>query len=142
MTKFRLHRIIEVKEKLVEEKEGELEAVLHVLNEIRVNIKTIERDIENTYREMTIPSLRGGDFSVLKDYTTYLNDKKLLLNEEKERTERRIRMLRANLVNLMKELKMLETLKSKSSKELKKSENRKEQKNLDGMALRLGERRI
>ncbi|OPY83730.1 MAG: Flagellar FliJ protein [Syntrophorhabdus sp. PtaU1.Bin153] len=142
MTKFRLHRIIDVKEKLIEEKEGELEAALQMLNSIDVDINAIEKDIENTYKEMTIPALKGGDFTVLRDYTTYLSDKRMLMIEEKERTERRIRTLRANLVNLMKELKMLETLKSKTSKAIKKSENRKEQKNLDGMALRLGERRI
>jgi flagellar biosynthesis chaperone FliJ len=37
---------------------------------------------------------------------------------------------------------MLETLKSKAFKVMKKSENRKEQKNLDAMALRLEERRL
>jgi len=142
MTKFRLDRIIEVKEKLIEDKEGELETALHMLNELTTSILTLEKDIEATYKEMTIPSLSGGDFSVLKDYTTYLSDKRLLMIEEKEDMERRILTLRANLVDLMKELKMLETLKSKTYKAIKKFENRKEQKNLDGMALRLGERRI
>ncbi len=39
----------------------------------------------------------------------------------------------------MKELKMLEILKSKANKVMKKNENRKIQKNLDAMALRIEE---
>ncbi|NLW34866.1 MAG: flagellar export protein FliJ, partial [Syntrophorhabdus aromaticivorans] len=137
MTKFRLHRIIEIKEKLIEEKEGELETALHTLNKLSADIRAVEKNIEDTYEEMTISSLSGGDFSVVKDYIAYLGDKRLLVIEEKEHVERRIFELRANLVELMKELKMLETLKSKTFKAIKKSENRKEQKDLDGMALRL-----
>ncbi|HBA55525.1 flagellar export protein FliJ [Syntrophorhabdus aromaticivorans] len=142
MTKFRLHRIIEIKEKLIEEKEGELETALHTLNKLSADIRAVEKNIEDTYEEMTISSLSGGDFSVVKDYIAYLGDKRLLVIEEKEHVERRIFELRANLVELMKELKMLETLKSKTFKAIKKSENRKEQKDLDGMALRLGGRRV
>ena len=142
MTKFRLHRIIEIKEKLIEEKEGELETALHTLNKLSADIRAVEKNIEDTYEEMTISSLSGGDFSVVKDYIAYLGDKRLLVIEEKEHVERRIFELRANLVELMKELKMLETLKSKTFKAIKKCENRKEQKDLDGMALRLGGRRV
>jgi flagellar export protein FliJ len=142
MTKFRLHRIIEIKEKLIEEKEGELETALHMLNKLSADIQAVEKNIEDTYKEMTISSLSGGDFSVVKDYIAYLSDKRLLVIEEKEHMELRILDLRANLVELMKELKMLETLKSKTFKAIKKSESRKEQKDLDGMALRLGGRRV
>jgi flagellar biosynthesis chaperone FliJ len=42
----------------------------------------------------------------------------------------------------MKELKMLEILRSKAAKVVKRTENRRIQKNLDSMALRIGERRI
>jgi flagellar export protein FliJ len=91
---------------------------------------------------LAIPSLSGGDFSVLKDYLSYLNDRKQRLIDEKDLTQQRIEQLRINLINLMKELKMLEILRSKAAKVVKRTENRRIQKNLDSMALRIGERRI
>lgn len=142
MTKFRLNRIIEVKEKFIEDKERELEGTLSTLNDIIMGIDTVEKDIEKSYNKMTIPSLSGCDFSVLKDYLSYLDNRRLCLLDEKSNVQKRIDQIRADLVELLKELKMLETLKSKAFKVMKKSENRKEQKNLDAMALRLGERRI
>jgi flagellar export protein FliJ len=142
MTKFRLNRIIEVKEKLIEDKERELEETISVINNIISDIDTTERNIINNYNELSIPSISGCDFAVLKDYLSYLENKKLCLLQEKANIQQRIEQLRANLIELMKELKMLETLKSKSAKMMKKTENRKVQKNLDAMALRLEERRI
>jgi flagellar export protein FliJ len=142
MTKFRLNRIIEVKEKLIEDKERELEGAISALNDIIMGIDTVEKDIEKSYNKLTTPSLSGCDFSVLKDYLAYLDNRRLCLLDEKADAQERIGQLRANLVELLKELKMLEILKSKAFKAMKKTENRKEQKNLDAMALRLEERRI
>jgi flagellar export protein FliJ len=142
MTKFRLSRIIEVKEKLIEDKERELEETISAMNEIIQGIDVTEKDIEKSYDKLTFPSLSGGDFSVLKDYLSYLENRKMCFFDEKANTQQRIDHLRANLVELLKELKMLETLQSKALKVLKKNENRKGQKNLDAMALRIEERRI
>ena len=142
MTKFRLSRIIDIKEKLIEDKERELEEVINIMSDITVALDATEKDTEKTYNELAIPSLSGGDFSVLKDYLSYLNDRKQRLFEEKEITQQRIEQLRVNLFSLMKELKMLDILRSKSAKVIKRTENRKIQKNLDSMALRIGERRI
>jgi flagellar export protein FliJ len=142
MTKFRLSRIIEIKEKLIEDKERELEGAISSLNEIMAGIETAEKDIERSYNKMTIPSLSGCDFSVLKDYLAYLDNRKLCLLEERSNVQKRIDQIRADLVEFLKELKMLETLRSKAFKVMKKSENRKEQKSLDAMALRLEERGI
>ena len=142
MTKFRLSRIIEVKEKLIEDKERELEETISAMNDIIQDIDITEKDIEKSYNKLTFPSLSGGDFSVLKDYLTYLENRKTCLLDEQANTQQRIDHLRANLVELLKEQKMLETLQSKALKVLKKNENRKVQKNLDAMALRIEERRI
>jgi len=142
MTKFRLNRIIEIKEKLIEDKERELEGTISALNEIVLTIDAVESDIAQNYNKLTIPSLSGCDFSVLRDYLSYLGEKKHFLFDEKADVQKRIDQARANLVELMKELKMLETLKSKAFKAMKKTENRKEQKSLDAMALRIEERRI
>jgi flagellar export protein FliJ len=139
MTKFRLSRIIEVKEKLIEDKERELEGAISILNDVIASIQSIEKDTENSYGTLTIPSLSGGDFSVIKDYLSYLENRRACLLDEKASTESKIDHLRVDLVELMKEMKMLETLQSKTFKAMKKSANRKEQKNLDAMALRLSE---
>ena len=142
MTKFRLSRIIDVKEKLIEDKERELEEAINTIDDITLALDATEKDVEKTYNELAIPSLSGGDFSVLKDYLSYLNDRKQSLIDEKDLTQQRIEQLRINLINLMKELKMLEILRSKAAKVVKRTENRRIQKNLDSMALRIGERRI
>jgi flagellar export protein FliJ len=142
MTKFRLSRIIEIKEKLIEDKERELEETVSAMNDIILGIDVTDKDIEKSYNKLTIPSLSGGDFSVLKDYLSYLENRKMRLHDEKANTQQKIDHLRANLVELLKELKMLETLQSKTLKVFKKNENRKEQKNLDAMALRIEERRL
>jgi flagellar export protein FliJ len=142
MTKFRLSRIIDVKEKLIEDKERELEEAINTIDDITMALDATEKDVEKTYNELAIPSLSGGDFSVLKDYLSYLNDRKQSLIDEKDLTQQRIEQLRINLINLMKELKMLEILRSKAAKVVKRTENRRIQKNLDSMALRIGERRI
>jgi flagellar export protein FliJ len=142
VSKFRLDRIIEVKEKHIEDKEAELELTVSNLRSLINDIAVIEQDIEKTYNEMVTPSIKGNDFSVLKDYLAYLENRRLAMLEEKEHIEEQISLLKSELVELLKELKMLETLRTKSFKALKKSENRKEQKNLDAMALRLGERRL
>jgi len=142
MTKFRLSRIIDVKEKLIEDKERELEEAINTIDDITLALDATEKDVEKSYNELAIPSLSGGDFSVLKDYLSYLNDRKHRLIDEKDLTQQRIEQLRINLINLMKELKMLEILRSKAAKVVKRTENRRIQKNLDSMALRIGERRI
>ena len=142
MTKFRLSRIIDVKEKLIEDKERELEETISAMNDIMQGIDVTEKEIEKNYNKLTFPSLSGGDFSVLKDYLTYLENRMMCLLDEQANTQQRIDHLRANLVELLKEQKMLETLQSKALKVLKKNENRKVQKNLDAMALRIEERRI
>jgi flagellar export protein FliJ len=142
MTKFRLSRIIEIKEKLIEDKERELEGAISALNDIVAAIQFVEKDTESSYNKLTMPALSGGDFSVIKDYLLFLENKRLCLIDEKANTETRIDHIRADLVELLKELKMLETLQSKTFKAMKKSANRKEQKNLDAMALRIEERRL
>ena len=142
MTKFCLSRIIDVKEKLIEDKERELEEAINTIDDITMALDATEKDVEKTYNELAIPSLSGGDFSVLKDYLSYLNDRKHRLIDEKDLTQQRIEQLRINLINLMKELKMLEILRSKAAKVVKRTENRRIQKNVEHMALRIGERRI
>ncbi len=88
MTKFRLSRIIEVKEKLIEDKERELEEAISVMKDIISGIDATEKDIEKNYDELTIPSLSGGDFSVLKDYLSYLRTESRFLLTKRQMPNR------------------------------------------------------
>lgn len=142
MNTFRLHRIMEVKRKVIEEKEGELHGAAQELAALDLTIEGLSKDIEESYTGFAAPSLSGQDFSVLKDYLAYLERKRLDLFEEREGLLERMDAVKAELVELFKELKMLETLESKMVKAMKKSENRREQKSLDEMALRLDVRRL
>ena len=73
MTKFRLSRIIDVKEKLIEDKERELEEAINTIDDITLALDATEKDVEKTYNELAIPSLSGGDFSVLNDCLSCLS---------------------------------------------------------------------
>jgi flagellar export protein FliJ len=133
---LRIERLIEIKEKLKEEKERELEEVKAVMQLIVSNIRDIEATINATYNPILTTTLSGEDFAVLKDYINYLNEKKTNLVAEGERVKKKVEVLRSQFFEMAKELKMFEKLKAKSDAVLKKSENRKEQKKLDAMALR------
>lgn len=133
---------MEVKQKRIEDKEGELQATLKGLNDLNASIEVLGREIEESYNGLTVPSLSGQDFSVIKDYLAYLDQRRIDLMEEKERMQGKMNVLKAELVDLLKELKMLEALESKTLQAIKKSENRREQKKLDQIALRLEERRL
>ena len=56
--------------------------------------------------------------------------------------QEKIAVLKEELIDLMKEIKMLNTLKEKILATLKKSYNRREQKLLDDIALRIEEKRM
>ena len=57
--------------------------------------------------------------------------------EEMAALQESMDLLKAELLGRLKELKMLETLESKMLKGMKRAENRKDQKSLDQLALRL-----
>lgn len=139
MNKFRLNKIIEVKEKLIEDKVMELETEIMKLTEISNNIQSLSNTIENNYNSLMTNLLNGNDFSVLKDYLTHLESRKGELTEKKEGVTQRIYTLKMELLELLKDVKILERLKLNVLKTIKKSQNRKEQKSLDDMALRIVE---
>lgn len=137
MNKFRLHRIMEVKRKVLEDKEGELDGAAKELAALNLGIDALAADIEETYQGFIGSTLSGQDFSVIKDYLAHLERKRLNSMEEMAALQESMDLLKAELLGLLKELKMLETLESKMLKGMKRSENRKEQKSLDQLALRL-----
>jgi len=140
MSKFRLERVIEVKNKVMDDKKKDLDRALTALNGINEAIVTVEADIKRSYEAMNSP-MGGGDFSVLRDFLFHLDGKKANLLEEKAQASAKLGAIRAELLELAKELRMLDTLKSKALQREKKLQNRKEQKTMDDMALRAEEKR-
>jgi flagellar biosynthesis chaperone FliJ len=141
MLKERIDRIIEIKEKMMDNKEREIETEKSRLDSMIRSIADIELEIESNYDKITSTSLSGNDFSVITDYVEYLEKKKYTLIVEKESLEEKIILLKAELLDLLKEVKILGTLKEKIVASLKKSFNRREQKLLDEIALRTEEQR-
>jgi flagellar export protein FliJ len=140
--KDRLERIIEIKEKIMDDKEREIEEEKNKLDSTNQAIKTIDTDIDVNYERMTATSMQGNDFSVITGYIEHLDNVKSSLIEESELLQRKIVLLKEELIDLMKEIKMLGTLKDKISAALKKSLNRREQKLLDDIALRVDEKKM
>ncbi|MBA4416643.1 MAG: hypothetical protein C0392_01840 [Syntrophus sp. (in: bacteria)] len=136
MPKFRLERIIEIKNKLMDDKKNEFEGAKAEMSAIDGAIRSLEMDINNNYENMAVNSMAGSDFTVLKDYLYSLEVKKANLLEEREEIIMKIEKIKAELFELAKEIKMFEKLKSKAYQAEKKFLNRKEQKILDEIALR------
>ena len=142
MLKDRLDRIIEIKEKIMDDKEREIEEEKSKLDSVNRAIEAVDIDIEKNYERMTGKSIQGNDFSVITDYLEYLENMKCSLIGERETVEEKIAILKEELIELMKEMKMLGTLRDKIIATLKKTFNRREQKLLDDIALRIEEKKI
>jgi flagellar export protein FliJ len=142
MLKNRLERIIEIKEKLMDDKEREIEEEKGKLDSVNHAIETVDADIEKNYERITGKSIKGNDFSVITDYLEYLENRRCSLIGERESVLEKITILKEELVNFMKEIKMLGTLRGKIIAALKKSFNRREQKLLDDIGLRIEEKRM
>jgi len=142
MLKDRLDRIIEIKEKIMDDKEREIEEEKSKLETVNRAIETVDIDIEKNYERMTGKPMQGNDFSVITDYREYLENMKCSLIGERETVQDKIAILKEELIELMKEMKMLGTLRDKILATLKKSLNRREQKLLDDIALRIEGKKI
>ncbi len=136
MFRFRYKRLAEVKEKLLEHKQMELDTAVQALNEIIDAIDKVRQEIESNFNDMISRPMTGEEFSTLTAYLNYLDGKKLTFLEEKERREMRVDGLRAELLALSIELKMLEKLEVKDLAVFKKTSNKKQQKAMDDLALR------
>ena len=141
MSKFRLDNVIEVKEKLLDDKRVEMENCLAEINNISNDINEISDTINVNYNKISVTTLSGSDFYVIKEYIIYLEDKNHKLIGQREDLKVIADSLTSELFELLKEIKMLEILKSKALRTIKKSENRREQKILDDLALRSNDRR-
>jgi flagellar export protein FliJ len=142
MMKDRLERIIEIKETLMDDKERKIDEEKGKLDSVHRAIEAVDTDIEKNYERITGTSMNGNDFSVIMEYLEYLENMKCSLVGERESVQEKIDVLKEELIDLLKEIKMLNTLRDKILATLKKSFNRREQKLLDDIALRIEEKRL
>jgi flagellar export protein FliJ len=137
MSDFRYDRLMEVKEKLLEQKQRNLEAALLAVQETITKISDVDKRILNTYHDMTTRCLYGKEMTTMIDHITFLDSTKTQLIEEKKERQTIIEIVRKELWDLEMDLKMLEKLKSKNLAIIKKARNKKEQKLMDELALRI-----
>ena len=137
MSEFRYNRLLEVKEKLLEHKQTELEIAIASVAAVVSDIEKVEKETAVTYDQITSRCLTGKELSILTGYLSYLDERKASLYEEKEKRETRVSTIRRELQALEMELKILEKLKAKALQAARKVRNRKEQRVMDDLALRI-----
>jgi flagellar export protein FliJ len=137
MRSDRLRRIIELKARLMEEKERVLDQYNKDRDIICSNIDQLDADIDMNYYEVSTRCLSGNEFLVLRDYLEHLSRMRKDASAQKELVESKIAAVRKELYEMLKEIKMLDGLKERTLSAARKAENRRHQKLLDEIALRL-----
>jgi len=135
--KVRFDKLIEVKENLLSEKKKELQHTIDLFETVNQEIVSLEEDIKRNYAKLSLIVSDSNEVYVLRERILWLEAKKSTLLKEKDKLAKMIDSLKTELADILKEIKMLETLKSKALYSLKKIANRKKQKKLDELALRL-----
>jgi len=133
----RLQRIIELKERLMEEKERVLDQQEKERDILISNIELLGNKINTSYSELFTRCFDGNEFASLKDYLEHLGRMKVGALARKELVDRRIAAVRAELHDMLKEVKVLDVLKERSLSAMRRAQNKKHQKLLDEIALRL-----
>ncbi len=136
MSSFRFGRLIEIKEKLREHKQGELENATAASGALMRGILAVEEEIADRYNGMISRCMTGEEFAFLIGHLAYLDGKKAAMTEEKHTTDKRVNALRRELLGLTMELKMFDKLKLKALQAARTAVHRKEQKMMDDLALR------
>ena len=127
---------MEVKEKLLEHKQRELETACAVAAALGERIRVMEEEIVDCYARMTAGRMTGEEFSLLVGRVAYLGQKKATVIAEKQEADARVGAVRQALADLSMEIKMFEKLKARVFSAARKAANRKEQKVMDDLALR------
>lgn len=142
MRSDRLQRIIELKGRLLEEREMVLDEYNRQRDTILSDIASLDVEINVNYSGLYTRCMDGNEFALLKDYLEHLGRLKVEALTQTELIEKKIGKLRAELFELLKEIKMLDTLKEKTLIAARGTENKKHQKLLDDIALRLETRKV
>ena len=141
MRSDRLQRLITLKERLMEEKERLLDRHIREMDSILSNIEMLDNEVEKNYHDLCTRCLDGNEFASLKNYLEYLKRLKAEAVAQKTLVEQKIAVIRAELCEMLKEVKTLDALKKRTLSAAKRAENKKLQKLLDEIALRLDSRK-
>ena len=136
MSEFRYDRIVEIKEKLLEQKQRDLETARDVAGSRSRGDRPGGGRVGRTYNDMATRRLTGKELSMLIGHLSYLDASKKQLLDEKRDREKKAVVIRNALLALEMELKVFEKLKFRVLQRIKKARNRKEQKLMDDLALR------
>jgi flagellar export protein FliJ len=137
MSKFRFDRLIEVKENLLNEKKKDLKKTTDLYEGISMEITITEDNIKRDFSRIAEPDTDSNDIYVLREHIIWLEARKSRLSEERRATLEKIEILMVELGEILKEIKTLETLKNRALQVMRKEANKKEQKKLDELALRV-----
>ncbi len=110
-------------------------------NAIQSYINGLDDEIDVNYSNICTKCLDGNEFTSLRDYLEHLKRLKAETLTQKALLEQKIAVIRAELYEMFKEVKMLDALKKRTSSAAKLAENKKLQKLLDEIALRLESRK-
>jgi flagellar export protein FliJ len=136
MSEFRFSRLVEIKEKLLEQKQRDLEMTLASRTAVLREIDRVDGESAGIYDEIAARLLTGKELSMLTGYLSYLDNRKERLNNEKAELDLKAADLRGVLLTLEMELKVLEKLRFRTISAMKTAQNRREQKRMDDLALR------
>ena len=125
---------MEIKEKLLENKQEELKRAIAASGALARGIRAVEEETAQRCEAMVDRCMAGEKFSLLMGHLAYLDLRKAAMGEEKKREDGQVETLRKELSGLAAELKMYEKLKLKDSHAARMAERKKEQKLMDGLA--------
>jgi len=137
MAKFRYNKLIEIKENALNEKKKELKKTIDLYEGISREIIDTEDDIRKNFNRAAEPEMDSNDIYILREHIMWLEAKKKRLIEERKAVGEKIDTMRSELGEILKEIKILESLKSKALQTMRTAYNKKEQKKLDELALRV-----
>jgi flagellar export protein FliJ len=137
MSNFRYSRLMEIKEKFLEQKQRDLEATLTTIEAVTAELSKVEEEVTMTYSEMTARCFYGKELSSMIDHVALLDRRKGLLLQERATEESKADSLRKDLMDIEIDLKMLEKLKTNIVKAESKTQSKKDQKLMDELALRM-----
>ena len=131
---FKLQNLLDIKEKLENQKKNELAQAIEKLNKYKKQKEDVEFEKKNILNEMKQSIERKISADGIKkanDYMVFL--KKVLIQIEKNIniSEKVVDKKREELMKIISERKTYEALKEKALEEFIKEENMKEQKILD-----------
>ncbi len=137
----RLQRIIELKQRLMEDKERLLEKRSRERDALIKHIDTLNDEVESNYSDLCSKCLAGSEFVSIRDYLEHLGRAIRAALSQKVSVERQMAVIRSELYDMLKEIKVLEGLQQKRVSVAIRVENKKHQKLLDEIALRLETRK-